>query len=503
MESNKLILKNTIYLYARSILILLLSLYTSRVLLHALGVDDYGLYSVIGGVVAMFGFLNSAMVNAIQRYMNFALGKSDEDYLSKVFYSSLLIQIIISLIILICAEGIGVWFVNKKMNIPTERLTAANIVYQLSILSFIVKIFQAPFTSIIVSYEKMNFFAIQGVLEAVLLLVIIFLLDVLPGDPLILYALLLCGVSAIIFSLNVIYAKKVYRRMTFHISVEKSIVKDMLSFSGWNLLGSFSGVLKSQGINVLLNMFFNVAINAARGIAYQVLSGVMTMIGNFQTAIKPQLIQSYAEGNLNRYFSLVFKGSKITYFLMWIFVLPLVLAINQVLTIWLGDGAVPDYSAVFTILVLLTGLIDSYATTISLAIYAIGNIKYYQIVVSAIIISILPISYLCLRNGAAPESTMYISLMISIVAQIVRVIIWRTLINFSLLKYLKAVVLPTIFVSVISYFICRALIEQMTFITNNISYVISVVLLSLSVNFLLITFVGLNKEERQSLFCKI
>ena len=439
------------------------------------------------------------MVNGIQRYMNFALGRADAKYFSDVFSASFVIQMIISIVLLALAEGIGVWFINNKMNIPPDRIHAANVIYQLSIVSFVVKVFQIPFTSVIVSYEKMDFFAIQGVLESILLLAIIYFLKVFSGDKLIVYAVLLCGVSVVIFALNMFYAKRTYKDMALHIHPEKTVIKEMLNFSGWNLCGSFAGVLKSQGINVLLNMFFSVSINAARGIAYQVLSGVMAMIGNFQTAIKPQLIQSYAEGNIQRYFSLVYKGSKITYYLMWILVLPLILSVNQILTLWLGAGAVPEYTALFTVLVLLTGLVDSYATTISLAFYAIGDIKWYQIIVSSIIISILPISYICLNKGASPASTMYISLIVSVIAQIVRIVIWRTLINFSVLQYLKCVVLPTLGVSCVSYVVCRVLVTQMAFITHDLLYIVIVTLLTLCVNLPLIAYLGLNKDERQSI----
>ena len=499
-NSNKLIFKNTIFLYARSVLILLLSLYTSRVLLHTLGVEDYGLYNVIAGFVAMFGFLNSAMVNSIQRFMNFALGKNDDRYFTEVFESSILIQFIVAVLIVVLAETIGLWFVKSKMNIPVGSVYTAHVIYQFAIFTFVIKIIQVPFTSIIVSHERMSFFALQGILEAVLLLLIIYIVSVLPGEVLISYAVLLFVVTIMIFALNVIYAKRVYRRMTFRLMFDELTMKEMMSFTGWNLLGSFSGVLKSQGINVLLNMFFNVVVNAARGIAYQVLSGVMAMIGNFQMSIKPQLIQSYAEGNEDRYFSLVYNGSKITFYLMWILVLPLILSIDQVLDLWLGAGSIPEYTAMFTVLVLLSGLVDSYATTISLAIYAIGNIKWYQIIVSLIIIAILPISYFMLKNGAAPQSAMYVSLAVSVFAQVIRVVIWRSLIKFPLKDYLQKVICPTVSVSILSYFICRMVSGWMSGVQSDFLYLVLMITLTVVVNCLIILFCGFKASERKSFY---
>lgn len=492
---NKRIVKNTVYLYIRSILILIISLYTSRVLLQTLGVDDFGLYNVVAGFTAMFGFLNTSMVNSVQRYMNYAIGINSDEYFDRVFRISLLIQFFLSLLILILLETIGIWFLNTIMEIPFDRIFSANIVFQFTILSFIFKILQVPFTATIVSYEKMDFFAIQGLVEVVMLLMVIYFLKIIPIDSLSAYSCLISIVSLFILLFNILYAKRIYPRLRFRFLYDYNLMKEMFSFSGWNLLGSLSGVLKSQGINILFNMFFSLVVNAARGISYQVLSGVTALIGNFQTAIKPQLIQSYAERNFKRYFSFVFSGSKISYYLMWILVLPIILSINQILTVWLGTGNVPNYTENFTIIILITGLVDSYASVVSLAMYAIGNIRIYQIVVSSIIIAILPISYLALKMGATPEIVMYISLILSIIAQISRILIWRSLIEFKISHYLREVIFPTLFVSIVSFVITKIIVLQIS-VENNYLYILYVVMISLLVNCPLIYMYGLSPVEK-------
>lgn len=493
---NKRIIRNTVFLYIRSILILLISLYTSRVLLQTLGVDDFGLYNVVAGFTAMFGFLNTSMVNSIQRYMNYAIGINSDEYFDRVFRISLLIQFFLSLLILVLLETLGTWFLNSIMDIPSDRVLAANIVFQFTILSFLFKILQVPFTATIVSCEKMDFFAIQGLVEVVMLLAVIYIIRIIPIDSLSAYSCLISIVSLFIFFLNMIYVKRIYPRLRFRFLYDYNLMKEMFSFSGWNLLGSLSGVLKSQGINILFNMFFSLVVNAARGISYQVLSGVTALIGNFQTAIKPQLIQSYAEGNLKRYFSFVFTGSKISYYLMWILALPIILSINQILTVWLGSGNVPDHTASFTIIILMTGIIDTYASVISLAIYAIGNIRTYQTVVSLIIIAIIPISYLMLKIGATPEFVMYISLILSIIAQVSRILIWRSLIEFKISQYLSEVILPTLFVSIVSFVLTRFIVFQIS-VENNCLYILYVIIISLFVNCPLIYLYGLSSVEKE------
>ena len=496
MSNSKLIFKNTILLYIRAIMILVISLYTSRVLLHALGVDDFGLYNVVAGFVSMFGFLNTIMVNSIQRFLNIALGKKNEDEYESVFCNALIAQIILAVIILLLTETIGFWFISNQLNIPPDRRNAAEFVYHFVIISFVIKVLQTPFTAIVISKERMSFYSIQGVVEVVLLLAVAFAVDHTNFDGLKLYAVLLTIIALVVFGMNVIFARISYPQLRIRRTENIGLLKKIMNFAGWNLFGSISSLFKSQGINILLNIFFTTSVNAARGLAFQVLGGVSSMVGNFQTALNPQLIQSYAENNHRKYENLVCIGSKISFFLMWYMVLPLVMSINQVLAIWLGSEYIPEYTAIFTKIILFTGLVDSLASIVSTGVYAVGKMKVYQVVVSIIILSIIPISYILLRLGYAPESTMYVSLFVSIVAQCVRVIIWTKLSHCSIKNYLLNVVVHLIAVAVLSYGIVKMCVVHTFRFDNNWLYVLSVVLLTVIVNTACMYVFGINQKER-------
>ena len=495
MADSKLIFKNTIFLYLRAMMILLISLYSSRILLRTLGIDDYGLYNVVAGFVSMLGVVNAVMVNSIQRFLNTALGEKDELKYEKIFSNAIIIQCSIALLILVFAETVGLWFLNNRLNIPTPRHYAAGVVYHLAIASFIIKVLQAPFCAIVISREKMLFFAIQGVVESILLLGIVFVVNLVNYDKLVIYAILLLFVSIVIFLMNTIFAKISYPQLRLRLQCCVYDLKKMLGFAGWNLFGSVSGVLKSQGINMLLNMFFSVAVNAARGIAYQVLGAVLGMIGNFQTALNPQLIQSYAEKNYEQYKRLLYAGSKISFCLMWIISLPLILSMNQVLSVWIGADFIPEYTALFTKIVLLTGLVDSLSSMIATGVYAIGRMRNYQVIISFVILLILPISYIVLKRGGAPEMAMYISLGISIIAQLVRVIIWARMTGNSVIGYLRHITIPLLVVVVASYIPCRFIVDMLC-IGNNIVFIITTITITVVVNLIVMYLFGITAAER-------
>ncbi|MBR2629780.1 MAG: hypothetical protein IKD24_08865 [Alistipes sp.] len=502
MANNKLIFKNTIFLYLRAMMILLISLYSSRVLLRTLGIDDYGLYNVVAGFVSMLGVVNTVMVNSIQRFLNTALGEKDELKYNKIFSNAIIIQSGIALLILFFAETVGLWFLNNKLNIPLTRHYAAEVVYHLVVVSFVIKVLQAPFCAIVISRERMLFFAIQGVVESILLLGIVFVVDFVSYDKLIIYAILLLLVSIVVFIMNTIFARISYPSLQLSTKYCVYDLKKMLGFAGWNLFGSISGVLKSQGINMLLNMFFSVAVNAARGIAYQVLGAVLGMIGNFQTALNPQLIQSYAEKNYEQYKRLLYAGSKISFCLMWIISLPLILSMNQVLAVWIGEEFVPEYTALFTRIVLLTGLVDSLSSMIATGVYATGRMRNYQVITSLIILLILPISYIALKRGGAPEVAMYISLMVSIVAQIVRVVIWARMTGNSVMEYVYYIVLPLLLVVVTSYIPCHFLVNRL-YVNSCILFVAITIVFTVVVNLVAIYMFGVTKTEREFINNKI
>lgn len=495
--SNKRIVKNTLFLYLRSTIILFVSLYTSRILLSALGQADFGLNNVVAGFVTMFSFLNASMINSIQRFLSNALGKDDRLLFNKIFQCSLTIQLLLSLLFLLLGETIGLWFVTTKLNIPPGREQAALYVYQFAVLSFVFKIFLAPFSSVIISKEKMNFFSIQGIIEAFLLLLICFIVKYSSSDRLVLYASLLSLSAFCILFMNAIYVMKKWKELSLKPIWDKDIVTVMASFSGWNLFGSFSSIAKSQGINIVLNLFFDVVVNAARGISMQVLNGVNSLIYNFQTAFQPQLMQSYAEGDMERYRFITFYGSKISFFIMWLLALPIILSIDSILNLWLGASNVPAYTAEFTIIVLLTGLVETFASPIAMAVYAHGNIKWFQIVVSTVKILVIPCAYIICLFYNNPSYALLVSLCLEIIAQSIRLIMWKRLVDISIRFYLKTVILPTVSVAVISFIICYFINKQIN--CDGLVEIILAVVISWFIIIGSVVLIGLSKSERVQL----
>ena len=449
-ESNSTrIAKNTFFLYLRSFFVLLISLYTSRVVLKVLGVEDYGIYNVVGGVIGMLSFLNSSMAATYQRYFNYEMGKKNYEGVSNLFKSSLSVQLIYALIIVVIAETIGLWFLDNKLIISPERIIAARWVYQISVISFAITVFQAPFTALIISNEKMGIFAVISILDAILKLLIVLFLPFINYDSLISYAILLLSITILNLILYVIICKRKFSTCSISLNWNKTNLKSLLSFGGWGMMGSLAYTLQNQGINILLNMFFGPIVNAARGIAYQILTAVDMFIANFQTSFRPQIIKSYAEGDLSYMYKLYYSSTKISFFLFWCLSLPIILETPMILSIWLGEN-VPEYTIVFTRIILLTALIGVYANPTSAVAYATGKIKDFTIWVSSLNLLIVPIAYLFLKIGFGPESTMIVCLVMSIIVQIVRLFVIKKLLSFSIRYYLKMVIIPTLIVLVLS-----------------------------------------------------
>ena len=497
-SSNKRIAKNTIFLYARMLLLFIVNFYMTRILLQELGVEDFGLYNVVGGFVAMLGFINTSMTNSIQRFFNFQMGKGSEEGVKQYFESSMLAQIILAVIVLFFFETIGLWFVNYKMVIPEGRVLAANVVYQSACICAIIGFIRAPYNALIIAKEKMVFYAYLSIGEALLKVLIIFALSWFTIDKLKLYGVLLVIVTFFIFLCSVFYCRKITPAIHFRISRNRKILKEILSFSGWNLIGTASGTVKSQGINIIMNLFFGVAINAARGVAFQVLSGVQQFVGNFQIAINPQIIQSYSAGDKMRYFQLTYLSAKISLYMMWILTLPIILGIDDILLLWLGDGKIPEYTNLFVILILFTGLFDSLGSSLSVSLYATGNIKVYQIVVSAIKILVLPISYVLYLWGYAPATSMYVSLVLAGFEQLMRVLIWCKEVDESPVVYLKHIILPGFLIITISLVALFAISRTIT-TTNHLVRVIILFCYSMPISMVLIWFIGSNKTERNQI----
>lgn len=490
-SNNKRIAKNTLMLYFRMILTMLVSLYTSRVVLNTLGVEDFGIYNVVGGFVTMFGFLNSAMASATQRFLAFEIGKGDHEQLRNVFSMSINIHFLIAFIIFILAETVGLWFVNTQLTIPTGRMGAAQWVYQFSILTMMINMVSVPYNAMIIAHERMNVFAWVSIAEVGLKLFIVFMLQWFGFDKLKFYAVLTFCVSLIIRFIYGFYCSRQFKENRFRYFWDKSLFKTLVSYAGWNLWGNIAAVLKDQGVNVLLNMFFGPVINAARGIAYQVSSAVNQFVANFQMAMNPQIIKSYAVNDLKYMHQLIFRGAKYSFFLLFTLSLPLLLETEQILRVWLK--IVPDYTVIFTRLVIINVLIDCISGPLMTAAQASGKIKLYQSIVGGLLILNLPVSYLFLKLGFQPQVTMYISIGISIIALTVRLLILKNLVKLKLDKFFYQVILKIIFVS-----FTAVVIPLLFYILMDISFhrFIIVALTAIASSLNVIFFLGLSSDEK-------
>lgn len=411
-SSTKRIAKNTLMLYFRQILIMLVSLYTVRVVLATLGAEDYGIYNVVAGVVVMFSFVNSAMASGTQRFLNFYLGKNDADKTNQVYSASLVIHSLIALLFVAVAESAGLWFVGRKLNIPAERHGAAMAVYQLTILTTVFSILRVPYNATVIAHERMSFFALLSIVEAALKLAVVFLLRMASFDKLIFYAFLLTVVAFLITAIYKVYCNRVFPIAHYKRVRDFGFVREQLSFSGWSLFGAVANVSCSQGTNVVLNMFTNVTVNAAMGIANQVNAAVYSFVSNFQTAFNPQIVKSYAEGNKKYFIDLIFGASKVAFFLLTFLTVPLLVNCEFVLSVWLKD--VPEYSVRFVQLILIWSLIDSWNGPLYMSIQATGNIRKYQVLISLFIFMNLPLSIVAFLLGASPEWILIIRIALNV-----------------------------------------------------------------------------------------
>lgn len=446
--NNKRIAKNTVMLYFRMILLMLVGLYTSRINLHALGVDNFGIYSVVGGVVAMFWIISTAMVGSINRFLTFELGRNNTEKLKKIFGSALAFQYIIAAIVLIVGETIGLWFLNNRMVIPPERVYAANWVYQFSLFSFCLDLLVIPYTATIVAHEKMSAFAYISILTALGKLVVAWTTMIAPIDRLIWFGGLILVNSTLIRLIYISYCRRKFSECSGKIVFSKEVWKEMFGFAGWTFIGTSASILRDYGGNIIINLFSGPAVNAARGIAVQVNSAVGGFADNFMTALKPQITKNYAVGNTDYMMSLVRQGARLSYYILFIVVLPIMCSTDYILKAWLG--VVPQGSSLFVKLILVLTLSESLGGTLITAMMATGHIKKFQIIVGCLNLLNLPIAYVVLRLGAIAQSVVVVAIVISIGCNIARLILLRELIDFSIGKFVSRVYLNVIAISIVS-----------------------------------------------------
>lgn len=450
-SENKRIAKNSLFLYLRMFVLLVVGLYTSRVNLMALGVSDYGISNVVGGLVSMFVFINYAMVNSTMRYVTYELGRGDKNKLNLIFSTSINIHAIISFIIVVLSETIGLWFLYHKMVIPPERMTAAFWVFQFSVISCVVDIMSVPYNALIIAHEKMAAFAYISLLDAVFKLIIASLLLIYGGDRLVLFAFLVLLVIIIDRIIYGVYCQKHFVESKYHYVVDKSLMSEMTKFATWNLLGNFSWICCTQGLNLLLNVFFTPVVNAARGIAVSIQGVVSNFSYNIENAIKPQITKSYSQNDLSRMHTLIIASARMSYYALLFISLPIFMEINQILDLWLVE--VPEHTGNFVRLTILILLSDTLANPLLTAVQATGELKKYQLTVSLLSLAILPVSYVILLFFPLPEVVFVVSLIISLVIQFVKLWIVGPMIHLPMWSYLKDVFIRAFVVTAFSMFV--------------------------------------------------
>ncbi len=436
------------FLYIRMLVMMGVSLFTFRELLKQLGVDDYGTYNVVGGIVIMFSFLSNALTQANQRFLSFHLGKGDKERLSKVFSLIINVQVMIAFIIILLAETVGLWFLNTQMNFDSEKMSAVNWVYQFSILTFVLQLLQIPYTSAIIAHEQMSFFSYFSIGEALIKLGIVFTLGLFASGRLVVYSIFLSSAALIIWAIYFLYCNKAFSICRYHFIQDRKSILEIFSFSGWNMLGGLGNVGAGQGINILLNIFCGVVVNAAMGVAHQVSAAVISLVSNMQMAFNPQIVKSYAVDNRAYCFSLVFRAGRLSFYLIFMMGFPVILCARPILELWLTDT--PTYAVAFTQLTIVWCIIDAVSGPLWIATQATGKVKYYTIILTSLLLLNLPIAYLLLKLGYSPVSVVAIRVIIALFIHLFRIAYLDKIIQFPGMSFFRKVTLTGIATALLS-----------------------------------------------------
>lgn len=494
ISDNKRIARNTLFLYIRMFFVLIITLYTSRVVLNTLGISDYGVYNVVGGFVSLFGFINTTLSSSMSRFYNYECEKRREEGIMEVYTAGFWIHLLLASVVLILLETFGLWYINNVMVVPTDRLHAANVLFQCSVFSMILVILEIPYISVILSYERMDFYAIVSILDVFLKLIIVLALPYVPFDKLISYALLMSIITVADFLLYFIYAKKNFIALKLKKSINTNFFRSFLSFSGWNLAGTFAFMLKGQGVNMVINAFTGPIVNAARGVAFQVQSAISNFSNNIVVSFRPQIVNNYASGNLARSLRLVFLESKVCYSLLCIIVVPLIIEIHYVLHLWLG-ATVPENAELFAALVLIDMIICSLNTPLTQIAHASGDIRHYQMACSSVNILLVPVCWLLMKFGFNATSTFVCTIVFSIINQIVCLTMLHRILQYSTKSYVENVIFPCLLISlllpVLPYYVH-------TLMPESFFRLLCVCLADLMTAFAVSYFVVLNRQERRS-----
>ncbi len=498
-DNNKRIAKNTALLYVRMLLIMAITLYTSRVVLKQLGENDFGIYNVVGGIVSMFSIVSASLTSAISRFITYELGRGKEDKLRIIFSTSVFIQLGLWIVIAVLVETIGVWFLNNKMTIAPERMYAAHWVLQCSVVTFGVNMLSIPYNAAIIAHEKMQAFAYVSILEVVLKLIVAFMLYIKTFDSLIMYAILLVIASLIVRLSYSVYCRRHFKECKLERRFDKNVLREMLSYSGWNFIGTSSAILRDQGVNIVMNIFCGTAVNAARGIAVQMNNAVHGFSQNFMLAVNPQIIKSYASGQTDYMFSLAFRSARMSYFLLYCISLPVIMVMPWVLGIWLT--IIPKYTVSFATLVLILGMSEAISLPLQYMNQATGKVKVYQITVGVLQMLNFPLSYVLLLYGLTPNSVFILSIIISQICLYARLLILRKTIGLEISEFITKVYLPIIYVSFVGCILPILLLILIVPYSDLINIFIG--LISFLSAIVSVYFLGCNKNEQMFIQKKV
>lgn len=499
MSDSKRLAKNTLLLYFRMLITLVIGLYTSRVVLSALGISDYGLYNVVGGVVSMFTFINGSLAAGTQRFLTFELGRGETENLKKVFSTAIVIHLCLGIIILILSETIGLWFVLNKMNFEPGRINAALWVYHFSIIACFISVLQVPFMSSLIAHENMTIYAYMGIYDAVMKLLVVFLLYISPIDRLIFYSFLILLVnisSAIIYN---IYCHKKYEECRFSFHFDKETFRRMFSFSGWDIIGSLASLGQMQGVNIVINIFCGTIVNAARGISVTVNNVTMAFVNNFLMAANPQIIKSYAQNKLEDMYTLVINTAKLASYLLLIIGIPIFIETEYLLTVWLGKY--PAHTEIFVKIILLQSWIQSLGLPLMKAMHATGNIKLMNMTVGLLILMILPITYLMFKLGFKPETVLLINIVPWCLALPVRLALLKKYCDFPVWKFINEVVFKGIAITAICFLVSYSVRYFLP--AEGFARFIIVTTVSIVFTAFIILYFGIDKDLRKNILYKI
>ena len=496
-SSNKRLAKNTVLLYMRTLAVMIISIFTSRVILQSLGIEDYGTYNVIGGFVAMFSLLGGTLVTATQRFINVELGKKENGNPNEVFCTAMGIHLILAAILFIALETFGLWFLNCKMNIPEGRMFAANVVFQCSVLAFLLNIICMPYNAIIIAYERMKAFAYISLYDVIVKLLISYALFLFLYDRLIIYAILLLLLAISERSIYSIYCRRHFPdESKFHIVRDKQAYIRQTSFAGYTFLGSFASILSNHGVNIVLNLFCGVAVNAARAISMQVLHAITKFVSDFTVALNPQIVKTYASGETGKSMELVYRGAKFSYYLMFVFSVPIIFFTPEILKLWLGHY--PEHTVVFVRLTLVYGLVTVLSKTLTTEILATGVLRTNAFIIGGLRILILPLSYLVLWMGYEAYTVYYVPIAIDSISIFTRLYILRDITGVRIWEFVKHVLLPVSWVSVVSLVPCY-IIQRLMPSAYSILSVFIIVAVCVGV----IAAIGISSNERKMIISAI